>query len=123
MRDQTKVIIGFGSIWGLYVFGAGVFNFLFIGFAGTNDSIPELTALVLYGLTLLPACILAIWFRKVAAIWLIILSAIMAFGGTYQLIAQASSHKAQMIENGLTYFVIAGIPALLGTLLLKSERS
>jgi hypothetical protein len=120
MRDRTKVIIGFGSIWGLWALGVLIFSAFSIG---ANDSRPEIIAFVLYGLTMFPACILAMWFRKYAATWLIILSAIAAFGFTYQLIAQGSNQKVEMMGRSLTFFVIAGIPALLGTLLLRGERS
>ena len=34
-------------------------------------TLPEVLAMVLYGLTILPSCILAIWYRKGPAVWLI----------------------------------------------------
>jgi hypothetical protein len=83
MRESTKVIIGFGSIWGLYAFGGMLFSSFTIG---TNDSAPEVFAILLNGLTILPSCILAIWFMRYAAIWLMLLSPITAFGLVYQVV-------------------------------------
>ena len=121
MRDRTKVIIGFGSIWGLFAFGAMVFSSFTIG---SNDSTPEIVAIILYGITILPSCILAIWFRKYAAMWLIALSPITAFGFIYQVITQSSTDKAfGAMARGITFFLItAAIPGLLGMLLLRTER-
>jgi hypothetical protein len=45
MRDSTKVIIGFGSIWGLFAFGGTLFSSFAIG---ANDSAPEVLAILLY---------------------------------------------------------------------------
>ena len=51
MRDRTKVIIGFGSIWGLFAFGALLYGSFTLG---ANVTLPEVVALALYGLTILP---------------------------------------------------------------------
>jgi hypothetical protein len=56
MRDSTKVIIGFGLIWGLFAFAGMLFSSFTIG---SNDSAPEVLTILLYGLTILPSCILA----------------------------------------------------------------
>jgi hypothetical protein len=117
MRDSTKVIIGFGSIWGL-------FAMLFSSFTiGANDSLPEIVALVLYGLTILPSCILAIWFQKYAATWLIALSSIVAFGFIYQVIAQNRADGVGTMARGITFSLIAAaIPGFIGVLLLRAEH-
>ena len=52
MRDSTKVIIGFGSIWGLFAFAGMLFSSFTIG---SNDSAPEVLTILLYGLTILPS--------------------------------------------------------------------
>ena len=121
MRDLTKVTIGFGSIWGLFAFGAMLFGSFTIG---ANDSAPEIIAIVLYGLTVLPSCILAIWFQKRAAIWLIALSPITAFGFIYQVLAQSGADKAYgaMARGVALSLIIAVIPGFLGMLLLRTEH-
>jgi len=121
MRDLTKVTIGLGSIWGLFAFGAMLFGSFTIG---ANDSAPEIIAIVLYGLTFLPSCILAIWFQKHAAIWLIALCPIAAFGFIYQVLAQSGADKVYgAIARGVTLsLIIAFIPGFLGMLLLRTEQ-
>ena len=57
---------------------------------GKNDNLPEVIALVLYGLTILPACIIAVWHRVWAANWLIALSLVTVLGLGYQFIQEAS---------------------------------
>jgi hypothetical protein len=120
MRDRTKVIIGFGSIWGLFAFGALLYGSFTLG---ANVTLPEVVALALYGLTILPSCIIAIWYRRLVAYWLIALSPVVAFGFVYQLIAQNTSETAsgQMASRIAFFVIIAGIPALIGALLLTAE--
>ncbi len=91
---------------------------------GANDSAPEIIAIVLYGLTVLPSCILAIWFQKHAAMWLIALSPITAFGFIYQVLAQSGADKAYgAMARGISLsLVIAVIPGFLGILLLRTEH-
>ena len=122
MRDSTKVIIGFGSIWGLYAFGAMVLGSFTIG---VNDSAPEVVAILLYGLTVLPSCILAIWFRKYAATWLLMLFPITAFGFIYQTVRQGVDGKADwaVVRSIAVLMIVAAIPGLIGVLLFRSERS
>jgi hypothetical protein len=115
VRDQTKVIIGFGSIWGLFALGVVLISsFMF----GSNDTVPEIAALVLYGLTILPACILAIWYRRGPAWWLIVLSFISIFGSMYQ-VAQEESRALKAYAAPL---LVASIPGIIGILLLRSRR-
>lgn len=120
MRDLTKVIIGFGSIWGLFALGAMLIGSFTIG---SNDTVPEIVAIVLYGLTILPTCILAIWYRRTAAVWLITLAPIAAFGFIYQIIGQADNNKAyeSLWRDVPVGLFIAAIPGLLGILLLRSD--
>jgi len=122
MRDQTKVIIGFGSIWGLFAFGVLLVSAFTIG---VNDTAPEILAVVLYGLTILPSCILAIWYRRGPAIWLIVLSFISVFGFVYQGIHQShqDTSGASFLGHIIVPVVIAAIPGFLGTLLLRTNRS
>jgi hypothetical protein len=49
MRDSTKVIISFGSIWGLFPFGGMLLNSFMLG---ANDSAPEILAILRNGLTI-----------------------------------------------------------------------
>ena len=93
MRDQTKVIIGFGCIWGLIAFGAMLMGAFMVLMGGYDDTSPKTLAMILYGLTILPSCILAIWYRRGPATWLIVLSFISAFGFIYQEVHQPSTTR------------------------------
>ncbi len=120
MRATTKAIIGFGSILGLYALGAMAFGSFSLG---ANDTSPEIIAMLLYGLTFLPACILAIWFRKPAAWWLLLLFPATALGFIYQTVVQGASDatlwsKAGSIAGDLA---TAAVPGLFGLLLLRSK--
>jgi hypothetical protein len=115
-----KVAIGLGSIWGLFAFGillVGSFTL------GLNDTLPEIIAITLYGLTILPSCVLAIWFRKYAAFWLIALTPVAAFGFIYQVIAQHNSDIGigALIRGIISLLIIALIPALIGLFLLRAD--
>jgi len=118
VRDKTKVVLGFGSIWGLFALGAMLIGSFTLG---TNDSPPEVIAIVLYGLTILPSCILAIWFRKQMAIWLATLSVIAIFGFVYQ-VAGLFVDGRTIAEKSISLIVplmIASIPGLIGVYLLR----
>lgn len=121
MRDSTKVIIGFGSIWGLLAFGVMVWGSFTMGW---DDSLPTRVAIVLYGLTILPSCILAIWFRKQAASWLIILALITAFEFIYQVRAKKNGDRSYgTIASSMVFsLIIASIPALVGALLFRAAQ-
>jgi hypothetical protein len=121
MTSGAKAIIGLGSIWGLYAFGALLISSFTIG---ANDTAPEIVGIALYGLTLLPSCILAIWRRKIAAIWLIALPFLTAFGLTYQVIHDpARGHLGEIPAKAVINIILfAGIPIVIGTLLLGSAR-
>jgi hypothetical protein len=118
MRDSTKVIIGFGSIWGLFAFGGMLFSSFTIG---TNDSAPEVLTILLYGLTILPACIFAIWFMRYAALWLMILFPITAFGLVYQVIhSRTAAEDYWTVAGGIAEaFIVAAIPGAIGILLFR----
>jgi hypothetical protein len=118
MRDSTKVIIGFGSIWGLFAFGGMLFSSFTIG---SNDSAPEVMAILLYGLTILPSCICAIWFMRYAALWLMFLSPVTAFGLVYQVIhSRKPTGNAWTVAGGLAEaLVLAAIPGAMGMLLFR----
>ena len=122
MRDSTKVVIGFGSIWGLYALGATLLGSFTMG---SNDTTPEIVAVVLYGLTLLPSCILAIWFQRRAAIWLLCLSGISLFGFMYQAFAQGLvSQPVTKLVGSLSWMLfLVAVPALLGVALLRTEKA
>jgi hypothetical protein len=120
MRDRTKVIIGFGSIWGLFAFGAVIVGSFTMG---SNDTAPEIVAITLYGFTILPSCILAIWHRRVSAVWLIALTFISAFGFMYQEVHQAADRQLSASINGyVTAALLAAVPGLIGILLLHTDR-
>ena len=112
------MIIGFGSIWGLYAFGGMLFSSFTIG---TNDSTPKVLAILLYGLTILPSCILAIWFMRYAALWLILLAPITAFGLVYQAIhSRAPTGDSWTVVGGVAKaLIVAAIPGAIGILLFR----
>jgi hypothetical protein len=120
MRDSTKVIIGFGSIWGLFAFGGMLFSSFTIG---SNDSAPEVVAILLYGLTILPSCICAIWFMRYAALWLVFLSPITAFGLVYQVIhSRKPTGASWTVAGGLAEaLIVAAIPGAIGMLLFRRQ--
>jgi hypothetical protein len=121
MRDSTKVIIGFGSIWGLFAFGGMLFSSFTIG---ANDSAPEVLAILLYGLTILPSCILAIWFMRYAALWLMLLSPTTALGLVYQVIhTRAPAGDYWTVVGGMAEaLIVAAIPGAIGLLLFRRWR-
>ncbi len=120
MRDQTKVVIGFGSIWGLFALGVLLVGSFTIG---ANDTVPEVVALVLYGLSILPSCILAIWYRKSSAVWLIALSGIALIGFIYQVMNQRGPGEpfGSLLGHLITAVVLAAVPGILGALLYRLE--
>ncbi len=121
MRDMTKAVIGLGSIWGLFAFGLVLVSSFTIE---TKDAAPEIVAIAVYGLTILPACILAIWFRKGAAIWLIGTAALAMFGCTYQVIRQYVPDESflSLTRGFLGLAFLAAVPGILGFVLLRSEK-
>jgi hypothetical protein len=120
MRDSTKVIIGFGSIWGLFAFGGMLFSLFTIG---ANDCAPEVLAILLYGFTILPSCICAIWFMRYAALWLMLLSPITAFGLVYQVIhSRTPTGSSWTVAGGLAEaLIVAAIPGAIGILLFQRQ--
>jgi hypothetical protein len=117
MRNSTKVIIGFGSIWGLFAFAAMLFSLFTIG---ANNSAPEVLAILLYGLTILPACILAIWFMRYAALWLMLLAPTTAIGLVYQAIHSRTAGDYWTVVGGVAEsLMVAAIPGVIGLILFR----
>ena len=117
MRDSTKAIIGFGSIWGLFAFVGMLFSSFTIG---ANDSGPEVMVILLYGLTILPSCILAIWFTGYAAIWLMFLAPITAIGLVYQAIHSRAAESYWTVAGGVAEArLVAAIPGVIGLFLFR----
>jgi hypothetical protein len=85
MTDRLKRSISVG------VFSLGMVGGVFgcarapgaIFVIGVNDSTPEVVALLL-PVTLLPVCIVALWRRRVASLWLLLLALIWTVGMVYQ---------------------------------------
>jgi hypothetical protein len=121
MRDSTKVVIGFGSIWGLFAFGGMLLSSFTIG---ANDSAPEVVAILLYGLTILPSCILAIWFMRYAALWLMLLAPITASGLIYQVVhSRRPAGDYWTVVGGMAEaLIVAAIPGAIGLLLFRRWR-
>jgi len=104
----------------LFAFGACLWGSFTIG---SNDTAPEIVAIVLYGLSILPACILAIWFQKGAALWLIALFPITLYGSVYQMVKGPAVGDYKSLAREVMYIlIISAIPGLLGFLLLRSAR-
>ena len=88
---------------------------------GSNDTAPEVTAVILYGVTFFPSCIFAVWYQRKAAIWLVTLAGISLFGLGYQVVVQglASKSPVKLLSNSFEAILLAIIPGLLGLLLLR----
>lgn len=71
---------------------------------GSNDSALETFALILCGFTFLPACIVAIWKRRFASIWILGLSVVWICG----VIAQ----QLFMMSRGQPYRIIDTVGGL-----------
>lgn len=122
MRDLTKVIIGFGSIWGLLACGAVAASFLFVG---KGDTASEMVTMALYGFTILPACLFAIRYPRISGWWLLIVAGITTIGLGYQEFCHSGHREmhGEFLEHILQSLIIAGIPALIGYSLLRSLPS
>jgi hypothetical protein len=85
MTDRLKRSISLG-VFSLGMIG-GVFGCVrapgAIFVIGVNDSTPEVVGLLL-PLTLLPLCIVALWWRRLASLWLLVLALIWTFGMVYE---------------------------------------
>jgi hypothetical protein len=112
MRGKTKVMLWFGFLWGLFVLGA-LFEALVIGRFEIEDWI-------LYGLILLPPTLFALLSRKVAALWLIVVSLVVALGFVcWEILRAAPGNDHTSLMPGLLYpLLIAGITGLLGLAML-----
>jgi hypothetical protein len=116
MTDRVKRSISLGvfslgmvgGIWGCTVAPRAIFVI------GVNDSAPEVVALLL-PVTLLPVCVVALWRRRVASLWLLLLALIWAVGMVYQrhYISSVRHFPSDSIRAVLvgemvpTYFVLA----------------
>jgi hypothetical protein len=91
---------------------------------GANDTEPEVIAILLYGLTVLPACLLAIRFPKSSGIWLILVSLVSGFGFVYQACStrQPDESFGAFLKGLIGLLVIACIPGAIGGGLLRIER-
>jgi hypothetical protein len=68
-----RVLLVLGILWGT----VPLITVPFV-FRGANDSTFDVLAAVCNGLTILPACILAFWHRRMACIWLTVNGAMLA---------------------------------------------
>ena len=119
MRDSTKVLIGFGCIWGLFELGAsllGSFNF------GSNDTAPERFAIFTSGLGILPCCLLAIWHQRVAAWLLISIAAVCGYGYAFQILWSHEEPHGTSLGTLAWALCLTCIPGLIGFLLLRVGR-
>lgn len=122
MSSARKVIIGLGSIWGLWAFGVMVVTSFTIG---ANDTAPEVVAIVLYGFTVLPACLLAIRFPRASGSWLVFLSFVSGYGFAYQAFCTRLPDESfgAFLKGLIVFLMIACIPGVIGGGLLWIERN
>jgi hypothetical protein len=122
MSSERKVVIALGAIWGLFSFGVMIVTSITIG---ANDTAPEVIAIVLYGFTVLPACLLAIRFPRTSGAWLVFVSLVTCFGFAYQDFEGRRPPDEDVwgfLTGLVTSQAIACIPAVLGGCLLWIER-
>jgi len=67
-----RLLLALGIMWGFIP----LITVLFI-FRGAEDTTFDILAAVLNSLTILPACVLAFWHRRLACIWLTVNAAIL----------------------------------------------
>jgi hypothetical protein len=82
ITDQGKRTISF-SVFGFGIFGGLCSCAIFAKAAfvmGGNDTLPEILALTFAFGTPLPACILALWWRRIAGSWLIFSGCFLIYG-------------------------------------------
>jgi len=119
MSSALKVVIGLGSIWGLFSFGFMAVNSFTIG---ANDTAPEIIAILLYGFTVLPACLVAIRFPRPSGVWLLFVSLVACLGFVYQTFSSTrppdESHGS-FLRGSISILVVACIPAAIGGCLLR----
>jgi hypothetical protein len=87
-RAISFTVFGFGilgSLWGCVASAGGVFTI------GGNDSHQEILAIIFACMTPLPVCILALWKRLIAGVWLI-------FAGCYFIYGMVAE-RAYMIQE------------------------
>lgn len=121
MRDSTKVIIGLGSIWGVFVLGGTILASFAIG---AKDTTPEVVALIVSGFGILPCCLLAIWRRRIAAWSLLGIAAVCGYGFTYQTVFRRSQESSSsLLGNAASALLFTCIPGLIGFLLLRATNS
>ena len=80
-RVISFAVFGLGILGGLWSCSRYAFG-MFV--AGENDSFPEFLALTLAFATPLPACVLALWRRMPAGIWLIAVGCYFPLGMLFQ---------------------------------------
>ena len=121
VRDAARVAIGLGCVWGLYAFVAMVLNSMNFG---PSDTLPYVVMMVVYGLTLLPSCLLSIWYPKFPALWLVALGPLTAAGFLYQIVGRTSWEKAMgnFTSDVLTALFLAAIPFALGIVLFVTRE-
>jgi hypothetical protein len=122
MSSEKKVVIGLGAIWGLFSLGVLIVTSFTIG---ANDTTPEVVGIVIYGFTVLPACLLAIRFPKTSAYWLFLVSVLTSFGFGYQDfkgVRPADESFGSFVRGLIVSQAVAFIPGLVGGCLLFLER-
>jgi hypothetical protein len=113
MTDESKrtlsmivfSLAGLCGLWGCAALPMAIFTI------GVNDSVPEVWALLLPA-TLLPTCIIALWWRRQASVWLLLLGMIWIYGMTWQRhYMETIRHFPQ--ESLWAFFLGAFMPAYL----------
>jgi hypothetical protein len=93
---------------------------------GSHDTGPELLAIVIFILVLLPTYVLAFWRRKIASYLLFVAAAIITFGFVYQFAVYPDQLTGSSPSSYglLTLFLLwlIGAPLGLGIFLLRTSR-
>ena len=90
-RFWLRTILVIGILWGFLPFVMAPFIT-----KGPNDTYFDIFASVLNSITILPACTLAFWYRRIACIWLSI-NAVVIAAALVTFIARTGKFEAMMI--------------------------
>lgn len=127
-RDGTKRAISFaifglgilGGLWGCLAYAGAMFV------VGTNDSPQEVWALTFAFATPLPACVLALWNRLVAGIWLIFAGCYFVYGmlvqRTYMIQVRHFPDQPTVIQTVLGSLRISLVLIAIGTFAVITDR-
>jgi hypothetical protein len=114
-RTITLAVWGLGilgSLWGCLLYAGAMFV------VGVNDSPQEVRALTFALATPLPACILALWQRLIAGVWLVFAGAYFIYGmqiqRTYMIEVRHFADQPSVLKTVQSSLPLAGLLFALG---------